>query len=394
MSGNRGQGARPRTGRWLGLLLAAAVAAQLSGCASWFAGSDESAKPAPLVAFTPSATVKTLWQGTVDGSGEYVFKPAVADGSVFAAGKDGRIARFDARSGKLLWRIDSGQRISAGVGAGDNLVLVGTDKGQVLAYDFAGKPLWQAQVSSAVLSAPQTAAGIVVVRSADNRIFGLDARDGSRKWFYQRPMPPLTLRSYAGVLLTHGAVFAGFPAGKLVALDLASGNVGWEATVAEPHGATDLARISDVTSLPVADQRQVCAVAYHGRVACFDIHSGNLLWAHKMSSTAGLAMDKQNVYVSDTHGAVVALDKTTGSSVWKQSRLAWRNLSAPLLLGRYLAVADAQGYVHFLSRDDGAFAARSATDGSAVSASPIALDDGLLVQTRDGGLFALAVAGR
>ncbi len=391
---NRGQDGGRRARRLWGLLLAGALLAQLGGCASWFSRSEEGPKPAPLVEFKPAAMVTTAWQGAAGKAGIYVFSPAVAAGSVFAAGEHGQIVRLDGDSGKQAWRIDTGHKLSGGVGAGDSMVLVGTDKGQVLAYDFDGKPLWQAQVSSEVLSAPQIADGIVVVRSGDDRIFGLDARDGSRKWFYQRSTPVLTLRSHAGVLVTHGAVFAGFPGGKLVALELASGNVGWEATVAEPRGATELERITDITSLPVADPREVCAVAYQGRVACFDIHNGNLLWAREMSSTAGLVMDDHNLYVSDTGGAVVALDKTTGSSVWKQDKLAQRELSAPLALGRYVVVGDLQGYVHFLSREDGSFAARVATDGSSISVRPVGLGDGLLVQTRNGGLFAFSVAAR
>lgn len=381
-------------GRLAGLLLAAAVLAQLGGCASWFRHDEEGPKPAPLAQFTPSAAAGIVWRDKIGAAGAYVFTPAVADGSVFAAGADGALARFDGASGKQLWRIDTGHKLSGGVGAGDNLVLVGTDKGRVLAYGFDGKPLWQAQLSSEVLSAPQVAGGVVVVRSADDRIFGLDAKDGSRKWFYQRSTPVLTLRSHAGVLITRGAVFAGLPAGRLVALDLASGNAAWEATVAEPRGATELERITDITSLPVADANEVCAVAYQGRVACFDIHNGNLLWARTMSSTAGLAMGDRNLYVSDIDGAVVALDKTTGASVWKQAELSHRQLSRPLVAGPYVAVGDLQGYVHFLSREDGAFAARTATDGSPVEASPLRLGDGLLVQTRDGGLFALSLVGR
>lgn len=384
--------------RWL---LVLAIIFQLAGCGGMgekastgfglWGGKEAGEKPATLVEFKPSAELKPSWQERVGGAGETVLFPAVVSDSIYAAGLDGKIARFSADTGKQQWSIDSGRKISGGVGADSRLVAVGTAKGEVLAFDAQGQPLWQARLSSEILSAPQVANDIVVVRTGDGRIFGLDARDGKRKWVYQRAMPVLALRSNAGVVVAHGAVFAGFAGGKLVALNLATGNMGWEATVALPRGATELERVTDVSSLPVVDGRMVCATAYQGRTACFDNANGNLLWARDVSSYAGLAMDDRYVYVSDTRGAIHALDKSSGASLWKQDKLLARQATAPLALGRYIAVADVQGYVHLLAREDGSFAARLATDGSLIGAPPVALTKGFLVQTRNGGLYALTV---
>ncbi|MDO9063817.1 MAG: outer membrane protein assembly factor BamB [Sulfuricella sp.] len=384
--------------RWL---LVLAIIFQLAGCGGMgekastgfglWGGKEAGEKPATLVEFKPSAELKPSWQERVGGAGDTVLFPAVVSDSIYAAGLDGKIARFSADTGKQQWSIDSGRKISGGVGADSRLVAVGTAKGEVLAFDAQGQPLWQARLSSEILSAPQVANDIVVVRTGDGRIFGLDARDGKRKWVYQRAMPVLALRSNAGVVVAHGAVFAGFAGGKLVALNLATGNMGWEATVALPRGATELERVTDVSSLPVVDGRMVCATAYQGRTACFDNANGNLLWARDVSSYAGLAMDDRYVYVSDTRGAIHALDKSSGASLWKQDKLLARQATAPLALGRYIAVADVQGYVHLLAREDGSFAARLATDGSLIGAPPVALTKGFLVQTRNGGLYALTV---
>lgn len=383
-------------------LLALAVIFQLAGCNGmgekvssgfglWGGKDDVGEKPAKLVEFKPSAELRSSWQERVGGAGNTMLFPAAVGDSVYAAGLDGKIVRFSAEAGKQQWNIDSGRKISGGVGAGSNLVAVGTAKGEVLAFDTNGQPLWQTRLSSEILSAPQVTNDIVVVRTGDGRIFGLDARDGKRKWVYQRAMPTLALRSNAGVVVAQGAVFAGFAGGKLVALNLANGNLGWEATVALPRGATELERVTDVSSLPVQDGRIICATAYQGRTACFDIGSGNLLWARDVSSSAGLAMDDHSVYVSDTRGAVHALDKQSGASLWKQDKLLARHVTAPLALGRYIAVADVQGYVHLLAQEDGSFAARIATDGSQIGAPPVALNKGFLVQTRNGGLYALTV---
>ncbi len=97
------------------------------------------------------------------------------------------------------------------------MVVVGSAKGEVLAFDYAGKPLWTAQISSDVLSAPQIEQGMVLVRSGDGRLFGFDAATGVRKWTYQRTLPALTVRTHVGVLPYRGALFAGFPGGRMVA---------------------------------------------------------------------------------------------------------------------------------------------------------------------------------
>lgn len=385
-----------RTGQTLCGAVAATLA--LAACTTitdsydrWFGRSAPAEKPAELTPFQEKARARILWQTSAGAAENNVLFPAVYGGSVYAASFAGQLARFDAASGRQVWRTDAQRRLSGGVGAGDQLVLVGTPKGEVLAFDANGKELWKTQLSGEVLAPPEAADGIVVARTGDGRVYGLDARDGKRRWVYQRITPALTLRTHVGVMIYRGAVFAGFPGGRLVALALANGNVGWEAVVALPRGATELERVADVTSLPVTDGRQVCAVAFQGRAACFDILKGSGNWTREMSSVAGMTLDTRYVYVTDDKNAVVALDKANGASIWKQDKLAGRRVSAPLAFRSYVVVGDLQGYVHVLSREDGSFAARIATDGSPITAAPVALDDGFVVQTRNGGLYAITV---
>ena len=368
------------------VVLSAALAL-LAGC-----GSTPAHPPAELTEFQPTATLKILWQGSVGSADKNIFYPEAFGNVVYAVGAEGSVTGFDKASGGPTVSFDAGERVSGGVGAGGGLVLLGTPKGRVLAFDREGKPLWQAQLSGEVLAPPEAQEGIVVVRTGDGRIHGLDAATGKGRWIYQRATPALTVRTHAGVVVRQGGVFAGFPGGRLVALALGNGNIGWEAVVALPRGTTELERVADVTSLPVVDGRQVCAAAFQGRVACFDVFRGTLLWARDVSSVAGIGTDARYLYVTDDKNAVQALDKTSGAGVWRQDKLAGRNVSAPLALGRHVVVGDLEGYVHLLSREDGSFAARIDTDGSAISAPPIALDaTSFLVQTRRGGVFAITV---
>lgn len=358
-----------------------------------FSKSAPKVKPAELAAIQPTAELRSVWQANVGSGGEYAFVPAVVADSVYAAARDGTIARVD--GGRQVWRISAGQPLSGGVGSDGKLVVVGTAKGDVLAFHAAdGKPAWQVRTSSEILAAPAVSGSLVAVRSGDARIFGFDAADGKRRWVYQRSTPALALRSAVGVTLTGKALYAGFPGGKLVAVALHNGAALWEATVAQPRGATELERIADVASEPVVEGGAVCAVAYQGRVACFDADNGRQLWARDISSVAGLAIGSRALYVTDEKGAVHAFDRTGGASLWKQDKLFMRGVSRPLAVGRRVVVADFQGVVHLLSAEDGAFAARLATDGSAVLAPPQGLgaqDEGFVIQTRNGTVQALAV---
>lgn len=375
------------------------LAATVAGCSTIgdavdkinpFSSSKPQVKVAELPSFSATAQLRVLWQANVGSAGEFVFTPAVVGKTVFAAGKDGGIVRID--EGQQAWRISAGQPISGGVGADSKTVAVGTMKGEVLAFDAAtGKEIWKGHTSSDILSAPVVAEGLVIVRSGDSRIFAYDAADGRRRWIYQRTTPALTLRTNVGAVFAAGAVFAGFPGGKLVAVNAANGAALWEGTVALPKGSTELERIADITSNPVVNGRQACAAAFQGRVACFDLGAGGPMWAKELSSRAGLDLDDRNVYVSDDKGNVLAFSRDTGSSIWKQDKLATRGSSRPLAVDSRVVVGDMQGYVHLMHRDDGSFAARLPTDGSAIAADPQRIPGGFVVQTRNGGVYAIAI---
>ena len=349
--------------------------------------------PAVLEEFKPSYTAKIDWSSNVGKTDQYDYTPAIDSSAVYATNTAGEILKLDATNGRQIWRVNVGESISGGIGIGAGILLVGSNKGNVHAYDTAGKPLWKAKVSSEILSVPRYFDGLVFVRTGDNRIFGLDATDGSRKWVYERASPALTLRSSVGIVVDGGAVYAGFAGGKMVAIRADNGKLLWEATVAQPKGVTEIERIADITSLPVVDGRLVYAVAYQGKIAAVDRTNGKVVWNRDISSYNGLNVEDAKIFVSHTLGAVYSLDDETGKTFWRQGALANRRLTAPLPMGGVIAVGDLEGYVHFLTRDEGNFAARIKLDGNAVmSLVPGASATQLIAETRDGGLYAISVA--
>ena len=379
-------------------VLAVATAGLVGGCGSipnpfdWF-GSSPAVKPVELPPITPTLATGLLWTGNIGAAKGAALTPVLVGANVYVAAEDGTEAKLDASTGGQVWRTALGSKISAGVGSDGKTTVVATLKGEVIALDEAGREKWKSLASSEVLSAPLVADNVVVVRSHDSRVFGFSAEDGKRLWVYQRANPPLTLRHAAGLAVSRasgGTVFVGFPGGRMAAINIANGNLRWEGTVALPRGSTELERVADVTSSPILLERDVCAVAFQGRIACFDQLSGTQVWSKDASSPSGMGGDARFVFYTDEKAAVLALSRATGASLWKQDKLFYRRLTAPTSSGRVAVAVDYQGVVHFFSREDGAMVGRATTDGSGSFVAPVALPNGVLVQTQNGGLFAFA----
>ena len=369
----------------------------LGGCASTdefipdWAGVKGDVEPAKLVEFPATARFEVRWHNNLGDMGADLMQAALTRDAIYSASARGNLTRLDRAIGKQVWRIQTGIIISGGVASGDGLVLIGGDKGEVLAYGEDGKLKWKSVVSSEVLSISPVSDGMVMVRSGDGRIAGLNAADGKRVWMYERSTPALVVRSHAGVTIQRGVAYAGFAGGKLAALSIKDGEVLWEAQVSQPRGNTELERISDITSDPVVDDEQVCAIAFQGRIACFDTAQGSLIWNRDISSDKGIMILRKYLYLSEPGGAVIALDKTTGSTAWKNGQLLSRGITAPYALGNFVVVGDFEGYLHGLNSGDGNFVARTKLEGGAIVARPLEMDDGLLVQTRSGELYSVSI---
>ncbi|MFC3458847.1 outer membrane protein assembly factor BamB [Massilia haematophila] len=377
-------------------LVGVGVLALMTGCSTLsslnpFSSKDKTNEPAKLEELKATMAVRTAWKLDIGKARGYQFSPALAGNTLVVASADGAIVRVEALDGRAMWRIKAGSNLTAGVGTDGNVIVVGGAKGVLMAFDMDGKALWKSQLSSEILSSPAVGEGVVVARSIDNRIVGIDARTGETKWTVQRPSPPLTLRNAPGMVVHDRDVIVAQPAGKLTSFLLATGAPRWEVEVGVARGATELERVTDIGGAPVIFESDVCAVSYQGRVSCFDLASGSPRWNRDLSSEVGVAVDQRFVFAADDRGALHAFARDTGTSVWKNDKLAFRGLSTPLSYGRAVAVGDYQGYIHFLSREDGVFLARAALDGSAVSGTPLVAGSNLIFQTQNGTVAAIAV---
>lgn len=379
---------RPASTAVIGLLALA-----LAGCSSmpsWLGGSEK--KVLPLPAVTGNASAAVAWQAVVGGKQLSALQPAVFEGRVYVAHPGGALLVLDEKSGAVLSRLQmpAGKgSLSGGVAVGNQLIVVGTSKAEVVAFDFSGAVRWTSRAGSEVVSPAAIFDDAVLVVGGDGSIAALDPKNGERKWIVQRPLPALTVRSSAVPIAVRGAAFVGTAQGKLLAINPGNGNIGWEATVANPKGTSELERLIDVVGRPAVDTERVCAAAYQGRVACFDLVRGNLLWSRDLSSLTGPLLDARNVYVVDDKGVAQAFDKTTGGTLWKQDVLAGRRPTGTALIGGNFAIQDAEGTLHLVDRATGKIAGRGLGEAFISDVGLIASGDGALIQTRSGQIASV-----
>jgi len=365
----------------------AAVAAVLAGALAACGTSREPPPPLPVLA--ASAPLKTASRLDLGHQFDRTGGPIRDGDRIFVAGSTGTLAAMEAGSTRVLWRVDTKAALSGGVGSGAGVVVVASRKGRLLAYDYSGKALWQADLGGEAASSPAVSQAIVVVRTVDGKIIGLSPADGTRRWSVTRAMPVLFLHAAGDPVATSDAIYVPFPGGKLLALEPGTGRVLWEAAASVPKGATELERISDITGAPIVDDRMVCAVSFQGRLACFDRTTGGFIWAQDVPSPYGMTQNLGTIFVTDERGSVRAFRKSDGVPVWSQDKLRGRGLSAPAANERSIVVGDIEGYVHFLDPANGEFVSRIATDGSPVLSRVVAFPGGAVVGTLGGSVVPL-----
>lgn len=373
----------------ISVLLAAVLLGGCSTIGSWFSKTKVE-QMAELKPFNASARLEQVWKFRVGGAGKALIQPAVSGESVFAANEGGEIYRVS--GGRQVWRARTNEDIVAGVGVSSGLVVVGTRRGGVAAFDAeTGAPRWNADVGGDVAATPLVDGDLVVVRVGDARLVALEVSDGRRRWSYSRTTPPLSLRAFSEMRRADAYVFAGFSGGRIAAINVLNGQLAWEGAVTQPRGTTELERLSDVVGTPLLGGGMLCAGAFQGRVSCFDVTKGVAVWGRDISTPVGVAMDSEKLFVADERSTVHALDRGTGATLWKQDELKLRKLGRPLETGSFVAVADIEGWVHLLNTADGHFAARLRADNSPIDAPLAELDGGVVALSRDGILSYMKV---
>jgi outer membrane protein assembly factor BamB len=372
------------------ILLAAAMLA-LVACSSKDKKVDEPAKLLDIK--NPTVRIQKLWGASVGGGGKKQrlgLGLGVADNRLFAAGRDGEVAAFDLKTGKPIWHVKTGLDLAGGTGVGAGLVVVGSLDGHVVALSSDnGAQKWRVDVKGEVLSSPAVAANAVIVRTVDGKLRALALDDGKERWSAEQQIPKLTLRGTAAPVIAHDMAISGFDNGRVLAVSIADGATVWDSPVSPSHGRTELERLNDIDAAVKVVGDNVFVAGFQGRAAMLALDSGQIWWTRDVSSYRGVDVDDDQMYIATSLGEVVAMKRTSGVEVWRDASLKNRGLSAPAVVGDYVAVADLDGYVHFFDRATGVIAGRVKTSGDRVTNAPLAVDGILYVISDKGDLTAL-----
>lgn len=353
----------------------------LSACSS----SGNRPKPAELGPLLPMISVRQVWVNAIGASVQPLTISVHAD-KVFVASGNGTLAQIDVNSGADIWRLQVGSGLSAGIGSDGHLSAVISQRNELIAV-VAGKEVWRQRLSAAAYTAPLVAGQRVFVLGADRSVTAFDGNSGARLWTQNRSGEPLVLLQ-PGVLLAVGDTLVAGLGGRMVGFNPNNGSVRWDVAVATPRGANDVERMVDLIGPASRQDLEVCARAFQVAVGCVDAQRGRLKWTQPADGRQGLHGDDRLLFGVESDGRVIAWKRESGQRAWVYSGLQHRNLAAPLVLGRSVAVPDGFGFIHLLSREDGTPMARLTTDGSPVHSAPAMAGDTLLVLTRNGNLFA------
>lgn len=379
----------------LKIILLASLTGLIAGCNGFF-DKDNTPTPTPLTHFKTEIKTKQLWfHGVNYGVGSDYLKmvPAVGDQAIFTADKDGYVTATARRNGSTIWSKLMSASFSAGPGADQGLIFLGTRKGLVIAIRQSdGAQVWEAQVSSEILTPPAASNSVVLIKSIDGELTALSETDGHALWHFHQTEPSLILHGGSVPQIVHDDVVVGFANGNLVKLTLDEGSLMWQQLIAMPEGSFPIQRMVDIDADPVVYKNRVYVATYQGRIAALDLLTGKLLWTHDISSFTGLTVDGQRVYVSDAKSYLWAFDADTGAVDWRQTQLEARNITGPALIANYLIVADAEGFLHWLNKQDGHFLARNRVTGFGILAAPVVKDDVAYILTKDGHLAAYTLA--
>ncbi|MCS4295919.1 outer membrane assembly lipoprotein YfgL [Comamonas sp. BIGb0152] len=363
------------------VLTVSAVALAIAGCSLF---SSDKRKPVELEPNVALLSVQQAWTQRI-GKSNPTLVMNVSGNVVTLASADGQIAAVNADTGADLWRLNLGQKLSAGVGSDGKWAAVVTEDGNLVAIN-QGKEMWRKRLPARVYTAPLVAGQRIFVQSADRSVQAFDAASGQALWNQAKTSESLVLRQ-SGVLTAYQDTLIAGVSGRFVGIDPNTGALRWEVPIASPRGTNDVERLVELVGGVSRQGSVLCTRAYQMAVGCIDAATAQLSWTVRAEGINGISGDADVVAGADGNGVITAWAQNGGSVVWTSNRLRYRKLSQPLVLGRSVIFGDSSGTVHMLSKKDGSPLNRFSTNSSGISVAPVLAGNTMVVQTNDGAVY-------
>lgn len=379
--------------------LSVALVSITTGCSLF--GSEEDtviALPSPIV--ENQFSIKPLWSNSLSSSKEIYsqLSPAYSGNTIYVADRFGNVKAIDNSAGKTLWNTNLAKSslfssqsalLSGGVSVDDKFVYVGSERAVVYALEIAtGKLVWQQNVKGEVLTNPLSAENKIIVHTTNGFLQALDRETGKEVWDMALDTPLLSLRGQSAPVIAYGAIIVGDDTGHVNAYFLNDGQLIWQQRISQPSGSTEIAKLNDVDIQPIIENGLVYAVGYNGNLVALDLSNGQIIWRKALSTTHSFVLDSNKIYAIDQDDNIFSLFKNGGSTIWKQSELLHRQLTDPVLYGKYIVVGDFEGYLYWITQEDGHIAAKTQVNSSGIQATPLVVNNNIIVQTKNGNVYA------
>ncbi|MCE9522316.1 MAG: PQQ-like beta-propeller repeat protein [Alphaproteobacteria bacterium] len=331
--------------------------------------------------------------------------PVISGGKIFTLDSEVNVSAFDAKSGDRLWNVDltpededAEDGFGGGIAFDGGRLFVSTGFGFVAALDAAtGKEVWRRTTTVPFRAAPVVNGGRVFVATQENQMLALAADDGRVLWDHRG------IAESAGILGSNSAAVSGdlvvvpYTSGELFALNVRNGKAAWSDTLARTGGLTPLSALADISGRPVIDRGLVFANSHAGRLVAIDIRTGERVWTIDVGGTQRPWVVGDYVYVITDDARVLCVRRADGRIRWIHQLDAFRNpdsrtgpitWSGPVLASDRLIAVSSEGYAVSISPYTGEALGQIDIPDKAFIA-PIVADNMVYVLTDDARLTAL-----
>jgi outer membrane protein assembly factor BamB len=375
------------------------ISLSMVGCTrldDYILGKDNTPVPQALEPVTAKTKLKEKWSVSV-GSGQknntaYLkLKPVIQGNVVYTADSNGSVEAVEKITGNILWSKKLATGVVSGPTIDQGFLILSTDSSSIIALNQTnGNELWHSKVSGDVLGQTAIAHGKVIAKTIDGNLYAFDLKTGNKLWVSEHGAPSLILKASASPVVINNTVLVGYSDGKMDAVDIQTGEVLWQRSIAFASGSSDVERLVDIDADPIVQGDVALLASYQGYVGALSLSDGQFIWRKPASTFTNLAVKGKTLYMTDSNDVIWAFNKKNGQVEWKQDALKARRLTEPVLMGNYLIVGDKTGMLHLLSTETGEFISRAAL-GSAIYVAPSVSGNNIYVMTGNGKLSHFTV---
>jgi outer membrane protein assembly factor BamB len=330
--------------------------------------------------------------------------PVMGDGRIYTIDTQAVVRAIDPQTGSTIWQHQiSGPGVSdrtlfgGGVGFANGRVYATNGAGDAAALEAAtGNSIWQVRPGAPLRGAPTIGADSVYVVSQDNQLFALNEQTGATRWTASGSVEASGVFGAASPAFAQSTVVAGYSSGELAAYRYENGQEVWSDALSRTTVTTSVHALTDIDADPVIDQGRVFAIGQGGRMVAMELNTGQRVWELNIAGIATPWVAGDWVFVVTDQAQLLAISRSNGRIRWMSQLRRWRNEGnsrgaitwrGPVLAGNRLVLVSSLGQIVFASPTDGSVQQTIETR-TPISLAPIVVNNQLLILNDEGRLTA------